>query len=142
MERDIPLGIKLVCWVYVVNIFLFILSLALFMTRILVLGAEAGPLLSLAVRLWFVCIPAYLWWGLRELKKSAFFLGVFFHIFFLINNLSGYLEYKGLAYSIIHISGYYGSSVYSPAQLFVFALNTLLNIALLVYLFKQRRIFG
>ncbi len=142
MSRFTPLGIKLVCWVYIVNTALFIFSLILFYSRIIIFGNETSAVLSSFLRFAFIFIPLYLYFRLRQLKKDAWFLAIFFHTFFLINNISGYLEYKGYVYSIIHITGLYGSGIYSSAQVWIFGLSTLANLFILGYIYKKRRIFA
>lgn len=137
-----PLGIRLLCFAYMVNMILFILSLILFYSRIIILGNEAGGAMSSLVRFVFAVIPLYLYFRLGQLKKDAWFLAIGFHTFFLINNISGYLEYQGYAPSIIHITGLYGSAIYSPAQMVVSAINTLINLFVLVYIWKKRHLFA
>ncbi len=69
----IPLGIKLVCFVYILNTALFVFSTMLFYSRIIVFGNEAGAVLSLFIRFILVFIPLYLYFRLGQLKKDGFF---------------------------------------------------------------------
>lgn len=138
MKQATPWGIRLLCYVYLANALLYLISLVLFYNRIFILGQEANRIISWAIRLIFIFIPLYLYYRLGRLKKDAWFLAIYFHIFFVINNSLAFLEYKGYAYSLVHIAGAYAPLTYSPKQLFALALNTLVNIFILGYLFKKR----
>lgn len=138
MKEDAPGGIRLLCYLYLANAVFYLISLVLFYSRIFILGQEANGVISWAVRLMLLFIPIYLYYRLGQLKKDAWFLAIYFHIFFVINNSLAFLEYKGYAYSLVHIAGGYASVTYSPKQLLALALNTLVNIFILGYLFKKR----
>ena len=142
MKGATPLGIKLVCSVYIVNTVLFVLSLFMFYSRIFILGNEIGPALSSLVRFVLVFIPMYLYFRLAQLKKDAFFLAIIFHLFFLINAVTNYLEYLGCSYSIIHITGLYGSDIFSSTQMLVLCASAVVNLCILGYLYNKRNIFG
>jgi len=135
------MGIKRLCYIYFVNVALYLLSLALFENRILILGKEAGILLTWIIRFGLIFIPLYLGFRLRILKKDAWFLALFFHVYFIINNVSSFLESMGFGHTLVRIVGLYGLLVYSPAQLFVILLNTMLNIFILTYLFRKKIVF-
>ena len=92
MNSFIPLGIRLLCLVYLLNTILFVLSILLFYSRIIFFGNEAGGVVSWLVRLIFIVIPVYLYFRLGQLKRDAWVVALCFHAFFLINNISGYLE--------------------------------------------------
>lgn len=141
MKRFTPLGIRLLSYIYLVNIILYILSLVLFYHRIIILGIEANREISFIVRLIFVFIPTYLVFGLKRLKKDAWFLAIYFHTFFILNNSLTFLENNGYIHSLIRITGKYGSVIYSPPEKLVLTLNTILNLIILGYLFKKRIFF-
>lgn len=141
MRKDVPLGIRLIRYIYLVNVILYILSLVIFLNRIFILGRQANKGESLVIRLALICMPLYLYFRLRNLKKDAWVLAIYFHIFFLINNSLGFLEFGGYVHSLIRISGVYSSIVYSPTRLFVLALNTIVNLFILGYLFRKRAYF-
>jgi hypothetical protein len=142
MYGTIPFGVKLVCSVYIVNTVLFILSLVLFNSRILVFGNETGEALSSFVRFMLVFVPVYLYFRMSKLKKDSLFLAIGFHAFFLVNTASSYLEYMGYFYSIIHITGLYGSDLLSSTQMLVSSLSAIVNLIILGYLYKRRDIFA
>jgi hypothetical protein len=109
--------------------------------RIFILGWEANQWVSWFVRSTFIFIPVYLFFRLGSLKKDAWLLAVYFHIFFLINNSSVLLEYDGYARSLVRIIGIYGSILYTPQQIFLLNLNILINLFILAYLYERRAYF-
>ena len=141
MRISIPLGIKLICLVYIANTALFVISLILFYSRILIFGNEAGAGFSYVIKFFFIFVPLFLYFRLPQLRKDAWVVAILFHIFFLVNNASNYLEYMGYSYSIVHITGLYGSEIYSPAQALIFTLSAIINLLILGYLYKRRHIF-
>jgi len=78
---------------------------------------------------------------LGRLKKDAWFLAMYFHIFFLINNSSALLEHNGYAHSLVRITGIYGLILYTPLQIFLLDLNVLINLFILGYLYERRTYF-
>ena len=93
------------------------------------------------VRLSLVLIPVYLAFRLINIKKDGWFLAVSFHIYFLINNTTSFLESAGLGHTLVRITGVYSLAFYSPTQIFVIILNTLLNIFILSYLVRIKDYF-
>ena len=87
-------------------------------------------------------IPVYAALRLINLKKDGLILAVLFHAYFLINNATGFLEGAGFGHTLVRITGVYGLTVYSPTQIFVIILNTLLNVFILWYLLSVRVYFS
>ena len=141
MKKEIPQGIELLFYIYLLNTVLYIISLALFENRILILGNEANYFLAWLVRLCLIVIPLYIAFRLMSLRKDAFFAAVLFHSYFLINNLSSFLESMHCGQTLVRITGLYGLAIYSPQQIFVIFLNSLLNILILIYLIYKREYF-
>jgi hypothetical protein len=140
-KQSAPLGVKLICYIYLIEVVLYMLSLAFFLNRIVILGREANVWLSGAVRLVYVFIPFYLFFRLKRLKKDAWILAVCFQVFFLLNNSLALLEYFGCGYSLVRISGIYDPFAYTAAQVFISILNILIMLAILIYLFERRYVF-
>jgi hypothetical protein len=88
-----------------------------------------------------IIFPVYLALRLINLKKDGWILAVFFHAYFIINNCTGFLESAGFGRTLVRITGVYGLTVYSPNQIFVIILNTLLNLFILWYLFSIKDYF-
>lgn len=141
MKKPLPLGIKLLCYIYRVNVVLFFLSLLIFYNRILILGQEAGSWASGIIKLGLIFVPAYLSFGLKQLKKAAWALAISFHIFFIVNNILAFLEYEGYTHSLFRIAGIYSSTIYSPSEILVIGLHTLVNLYILFYLFIIRKVY-
>ena len=141
MKNTRPLGIELLCYIYLVNVALYLVSQALFDNRIFILGKEANIYIAVLVRLLLILIPVYLAFRLKGLRKDAFFVALLFHLYFIINNCLSFLEHKGYAYALVRITGVYGSTIYSPRQIFVLALSIALNIFILGYILKVREYF-
>ncbi len=97
MKRQIPSGIELLCYMYFVNVILYLLSLMLFENRILVLGKDAGLLAAWSVRFLLIFIPFFTALRLRKLKKEGWILALIFHVYFIINNCASFLESRGVA---------------------------------------------
>ncbi|MCM8795387.1 MAG: hypothetical protein NC928_01665 [Candidatus Omnitrophica bacterium] len=141
MKKDLPPGVKLISYIYLVNLILYFLSLILFYQRILILGKELGIWFTWIIRLIFIFIPLYLYFRLRRLKKDAWFLAVYFHTFFLANNALSLFEYYGYLHPLVKVTGIYTSSSYSLLQTFILFLNTLFNLLILGYLIRIKRYF-
>lgn len=136
-----PLGIKLLCYIYRVNVVLFILSLLLFYNRILILGQEVNIWLSGMLKLVLIFVPAYLSFKLKQLKKDAWVMAICFHALFIINNMLAFLEYGGHINSLFRITGIYSSTIYSPSEIFVIGLHNLINLSIIWYLFIKRKMY-
>jgi len=141
MKKDPPLGIKLLSYIYLVNAVLYSMSLVLFYNRILIFGQEANKVISWLIRLALVFIPVYLYIGLRRLKRNAWLLAVYYHIFFFINNGLAFAEYNGYLHPLVNITGFYRYIIYSPSQIFILTLNSIVNLFILGYLLKNRVYF-
>lgn len=141
MRKGVPHGIELIFYVYILNVVFFISSLALFESRVLILGKEANVYLTWLVRLCLIFIPVYLALRLINLKKDGWILAVLFHAYFIINNATGFIEGAGFGRTLVRITGVYGLTVYSPTQIFVIILNTLLNVFILWYLLNVKSYF-
>ena len=139
MRRLAPLGVRLLCYVYITNVVLYILSLALVHNRVLILGRDVNQGISWLVRLALIFIPLYLFIRLSSLKKDGWFLAIYFHIFFIINQSSALLEHNGYLPSLVRIIGIYGSTIYTPPQIFLIRVNILINLVILTHLILQRR---
>lgn len=126
---------------YFVNVVLYLLSLLLFENRILILGRDAGLLTAWLVRFLLVFIPVFIALRLRKLNKEGWILALIFHLYFIINNCASFLESRGIAHSLVRITGAYGSLIYSPTQLLAIFLNSLLNILILQYILKKKKAF-
>lgn len=141
MKRFLPLGVRLLSSIYLINAILYILSLVLIYNRILILGQDTNKWITWLVRLAFIFIPVYLSLRLRRLKKDAWYLAMYFHIFFLVNNSSALLEHNGYTHSLIRIIGIYGSTLYTPPQIFLLHFNILINLFILGYLYARKGYF-
>jgi hypothetical protein len=141
MERKAPGGIEVLTYIYAVNLCFYLLSLVLFYNNILIAGHGADGILSNLTRFILIAIPVYLFFRLRRLKVDAWFLAVYFHLFFLLNSCLLFLENMGFTHAFIRIVGIYSPSGYSPAQVFALALGTQLNLVIFIYLLKVRRFF-
>ena len=108
MKRFLPLGVRLLSSIYLINAILYILSLLLFYNRILVVGQEVNKVIAWVVRLALIAVPIYLFFRLKYLKKDAWVLAIYFHLFFIINNSLAILEQSGFLNSLIRITGQYG----------------------------------
>lgn len=136
-----PLGVNLICYVYLLNTIFYILSLILFYNRIFILGQEASKGISLIVKLMFILIPTYLFFRLKRLKKDAWFLSIYFHIYFIINNSLVFLEESGYAHPFVRIAGLYSSLTYSISAKLVLSLNIVINLLILAYLLERKNYF-
>jgi hypothetical protein len=141
MKKTPPLGISLLCSIYIVNVAFFLLSLLLFYNRVLILGKEAGSLVSEIIKLTLIFVPLYLFFSLKHLKKNAWLLALCFHAVFIINNCSAFLEYKGYTHSLFRIAGIYSSTIYSPSEILLVGLHTLINLYIALYLFSIKGVF-
>jgi len=141
MKKLLPLGVRLLCYIYLVNVVLYGLSLIIVYNRILILGQDANEWVSWLVRSAFIFIPAYLFFRFSHLKKDAWFLAMYFHIFFLVNNSSALLEHDGYMHSLVRIIGIYGSTLYTPPEILLLQLNVLINLFILSYLYERRAYF-
>ena len=141
IRQEVPLGLRLICYMYVTNVVLYVVSLALFYNRVIIVGNDAGLWLARFVRLLFIFVPIYLYWGLKELKRVGWRVAIFFHVFFILNNASGFLEYYGYGFQGIHFTGNYGAALYTPTQVFTLALNSLVNLIILEYLSRKAFLF-
>lgn len=141
MKKLAPLGIKLLCYTYRVNVLFFLLSLLLFYNRIFILGKKANIWISWIIRLILFFLPVCLSFHLRQLKKVAWILALSLHTFFIINNVSLFLEYYGHTHSFFRITGIYSSIFYSPSQVIIIALNIAANLFITGYLFRKKRYF-
>ena len=141
MRRLAPLGVRLLCYVYITNVVLYILSLALVHNRVLILGRDASQGVSWLFRLALIFIPLYLFIRLSSLKKDGWFLAIYFHISLIINQSSALLEHNGYLPSLVRIIGIYGSTIYTPAQIFLIRVNILINLVILSYLYSRRAYF-
>lgn len=141
MRKLAPLGIKLLSYVYLVNILLYTLSILLFHNRILVLGSVANPFLAWCIRLLFLFLPLYLVYGLRRLKKVAWITAIGFHVFLIVNGISIFLECANKLPSLLRITGLFESSFYTPSQIIVLWLNSVINVMILGYLYEEREFF-
>jgi len=141
MKKETPQGIELLCYIYILNVVFFIASLLLFENRVLLLGRPANTVLSWFIKAGFAAIPVYLTFRLIALKKDGLIAAILFHICFVINNVTSFLESLGMGHTLVRVTGLYGSAVYSPSQIFVIFLNTLLNLFILFYLFSKKRYY-
>ncbi len=142
MKQTLPTGIKLVSYIYLVNAVFYIFSLVLFYNTIVILGSEAGKLASTLVRFIFILVPLYLYLRLKKLKPDAWFLAVYFQVFFIINSALTLLEHNGYFHAIIRIAGRYSLVVYSRSEISVLFLSTILNALILLYLLRNRKLFS
>jgi hypothetical protein len=126
---------------YLVNVALYAVSLVLFENRIFILGVETNLVSGAFVRIALIFIPFYVAFRLRVYALDAWVLAVSFHLFFLVNNATILFERLGFGHAIMRIAGLYGGRSYSRAQLICFALATVLNSIIFVYLICIRKHF-
>lgn len=139
MKRRLALGVNILCWVYLTNAILFIVSLVLCYNHIFVLGHKMSPIPTLLIRSLYIAIPMYLYFGFKRMKKVAWFVAVIFSSFLALNNLTEYLHYKGLAPALVHINGLRnGVSSLGSAQITFLLLSFLLNLAIIFYLWRMK----
>jgi hypothetical protein len=141
MRKSAPLGIKLLSYVYLVNVLLYTLSILLFANRILVFGFLANPLLAWGVRFLFLFLPLYLAYDLRRLKKVAWIIAIGFHVFLIVNGITIFLECANKSPSLLRITGLFEPSFYTPSQIIVLWLNSVINVMILGYLYEERERF-
>lgn len=141
MKKNIPWGVKFICYIYLANTLFYVLSLLLFYNRIIVFGSPAGFFISWSIRGVFIFVPVYLYFRLKGLKQDAWFTAMYFQSFFIINNLLGILESRGFLHEIVRISGLYNSVSYSASAILISVLNIGLNLLIFGYLFKIKTCF-
>jgi hypothetical protein len=141
MRKPAPLGIKLLSYVYLVNVLLYSLSILLFANRILVFGSLANPFLAWCVRILFLLLPLYLAYDLRRLKKAAWITAIAFHVFLIANGITIFLECANKVPSLLRITGVFEPAFYTPSQIIVLWLNSVINVMILGYLYEERERF-
>lgn len=141
MRKPTPLGIKLLSYVYLVNVLLYSLSILLFNNRILVVGSQANLYVSWIIRIFFLLLPIYLAYELRRLKKRAWFTAIAFHLFLIVNGITIFLECANKMPSLLRITGVFEPAFYTPSQIIILWLNSVINVMILGYLYEERDLF-
>ena len=141
MKKIAPNGLRIVCFVYLINAVLYLVSLLLFYNRILVWGKEASFSFGWVVRLAYLAVPAYLFFGLKSVRKEAWFLAIGYHTYFIVNYLFELWEQSGFLHALIRISAPYSSSVYLVPQTIILLLFALVNLLMLLYLMQIKPYF-
>ena len=137
----VPLGVKLISYIYLVNALLLFLSQVLFLNRILILGQEASAWVAMSVRIALFVVPVYLYFRLRRLKKEAWVIAIGFHIFFILNNSLGFLEVNDIVNSLVKISGVNSYTIASSYDEVILVFNVLVNFLMLGYLLNRKSYF-
>lgn len=140
--KQLPLGIKIIRKIYIINVVFYILSLLFFLNYILILGRYADPAASALVRLLCIAMPVYLYLRLPALKRDSLILAVCFHAALIINNITALLEYNGYSRTIVRITGKFGSAIYSRSEVLFLILSIFVNALILFYFFRKRNIFA
>lgn len=141
MKKTAPLGIKLLSYVYLVNAFLYTLSILLFRNQIIVFGTQAHFSLAWFVRALFLFLPVYLAYDLRRLKKRAWIIALGFHVFLIVNGITIFLECANKLPSLLRITGFFEPPFYTPSQIIILWLNSVINVMILGYLYEERNSF-
>ena len=141
MRKPAPLGIKLLTYVYLVNVLLYSLSILLFNNRILVLGLQANPFFSWLIRIFFLFLPVYLAYDLRRLKIRAWICAAVFHLFLIVNGITIFLECANKMPALLRITGIFEPAFYTPSQIIILWLNSVINVMILGYLYEERELF-
>lgn len=135
MKRRVAFGIKILCWVYLINAILYMASLLLCFNNIYVFGHKTGIVFSFAIRFLYILVPLYLFFALKKLKKSAWVIAVIFSSYFALNNFTEFLYYKGFSPALVHINGMHnGISTLGSTQITLLFLSIVLNLGIIFYL--------
>jgi len=104
---DSKLRIAILSKFYLILIFLHILALALFSTRMVIFGKITTPSITVKLNLLFILFLYLLSSTIKNREKIGFNLAILFHVFFILNNTlifckkTPFLSIEGLS------SGYY-----------------------------------
>ncbi len=129
-------------YIYLASAILFIASQFIFHSRILSFGAEIRGAIAAVIKFSLILIPLYLYFNLGLRKKSAFYLALFFHSFFIVNAFLMALEKYGFwPRPILRVAGVFGPLEYSFKQTAVIFLNFILNFAILSYIIRKKKLF-
>lgn len=142
MKRFVPAGMRILCYVYLVNAILFLFSIALFHSQIFVLGIQLSSLFSWMVRVLLIALPLYLFFQLKRLNKAAWLAAVIYHVFFFLNDLTALGEHEGIMHSLIRISGPYSAAAFSGTQVLLFVVHALFNLLIVAYLAQRSAYFS
>jgi hypothetical protein len=154
-KKNLPLGISLLRIFYTINAFLFLITSIIFFEYldILIFGKVMPPIAAGLIRLILITFPAYLVLVISLLKKECYHSAIVYHLFFILNGLSilFYLLNQNLKlkpfleiavkpeYRVNSMIGLFGIS----SQAYVIQIfGIFINILIIAYLFKKRKVFS
>lgn len=153
-KKDLPFGILLLCIFYIINALLFISTTLLFLGYIdvIIFGKIMANVPVVFVRFLLTIFPVYLAFGLYYLRKEAWFLTIFYHLFFIINGvltISYLLSEKTRLrpifeiaikseYKIQRIHDLFGITIH---LYLVQTLGVAISLFIIIYLSTKRKIF-
>jgi len=133
--RKRRLGIDILVAFYLALIVLYILSLSLFSTRVVVFGKTVTSGIAIFIHLFFLTVYLFLSIGIKNFWGNAFRTAIFLHIFFIFNgllmffNMTALLEVEGA-----HLVSY-------PFKTQVVATSIVINILIVFFLISKKALF-
>jgi len=154
-KKNLPLGISLLRIFYAINAFLFLITSIIFFEYldVLIFGKVMPPMAAGLIRLILIAFPVYLVLAISLLKKECYPTVTIYHLFFALNGISTlfYFLNQNLKlkpfleiaikpeYRVNSMIDLFGVSTQAYViQIF----GILINILIIAYLFKKRKIFS